>query len=107
MAKAVGASPATVQRIWSARGLKPHLVKTFKLTSSGPRARPAARWRIRPTVVATMGSSGALAADAVAVAGVVNSVRNILAVYGNRALGVDSYVDTGPIKKASMFRRFP
>lgn len=36
MAKAQGVSPATVQRIWAARGLKPHLVKTFKL-SSDPR----------------------------------------------------------------------
>jgi len=36
MAKAQGVSPATVQRIWSARGLKPHLVKTFKL-SGDPR----------------------------------------------------------------------
>ncbi len=36
MAKRVGVSPATVQRIWSARGLKPHLVKTFKL-SNDPR----------------------------------------------------------------------
>ena len=25
-------SPATVQRVWSARGLKPHLVRTFKLS---------------------------------------------------------------------------
>jgi transposase len=33
MAKAVGVSPATVQRIWSGRGLKPHLVKTFKLSN--------------------------------------------------------------------------
>src|SRR5206468_367940 len=33
MAKAAGVSPATVQRIWSARGLKPHLVKTFKLST--------------------------------------------------------------------------
>jgi transposase len=33
MAKRVGVSPASVQRIWSARGLKPHLVKTFKLSS--------------------------------------------------------------------------
>lgn len=33
MAKAVGVSPATVQRVWSARGLKPHLVKTFKLSN--------------------------------------------------------------------------
>jgi transposase len=32
MAKAQGVSPATVQRIWSGRGLKPHLVKTFKLS---------------------------------------------------------------------------
>ena len=36
MAKAQGVSPATVQRIWSARGLKPHLIKTFKL-SNDPR----------------------------------------------------------------------
>src|SRR5450756_2663409 len=36
MAKAVGGSPATVQRIWSGRGLKPHLAKTFKL-SNDPR----------------------------------------------------------------------
>ena len=33
MAKAQGVSPATVQRIWSSRGLKPHLVKTFKLSN--------------------------------------------------------------------------
>ncbi len=33
MAKAQGVSPATVQRIWSARGLKPHRVKTFKLSN--------------------------------------------------------------------------
>jgi hypothetical protein len=32
MAKRVGVSPASVQRIWSARGLKPHLVKTFTLS---------------------------------------------------------------------------
>ena len=33
MACAQGVSPATVQRIWSARGLKPHLVRTFKLSN--------------------------------------------------------------------------
>ena len=33
MAKRVGVSSASVQRIWSARGLKPHLVKTFKLST--------------------------------------------------------------------------
>jgi transposase len=33
MAKAQGVSSTTVQRIWSARGLKPHLVKTFKLSN--------------------------------------------------------------------------
>ncbi len=32
MAKAVGLSPASVQRIWKAHGLKPHLVRTFKLS---------------------------------------------------------------------------
>jgi transposase len=32
MAKKVGVSSASVQRIWSARGLKPHLLKTFKLS---------------------------------------------------------------------------
>jgi len=29
MAKQVGVSPATVQRIWSGRGLKPHLVRSY------------------------------------------------------------------------------
>jgi transposase len=33
MAKKAAMSPATVQRIWSARGLKPHLVETFKLSN--------------------------------------------------------------------------
>jgi transposase len=33
MAREFGVSPATVQRIWSARGLKPHLVETFKLSN--------------------------------------------------------------------------
>ncbi|NVM96861.1 IS630 family transposase, partial [Arthrobacter wenxiniae] len=33
MAARVGVSPAQVQRIWAARGLKPHLVKTFKLSN--------------------------------------------------------------------------
>ena len=36
MAEKVGVSKDTVQRVWSARGLKPHLVKTFKL-STDPR----------------------------------------------------------------------
>jgi len=36
MAKAQGVSPASVQRIWDAHGLKPHRVKTFKL-STDPR----------------------------------------------------------------------
>ena len=33
MAQAQGISPAAVQRIWSAHGLKPHLVRTFKLSN--------------------------------------------------------------------------
>jgi hypothetical protein len=33
MAAKVGVSKDTVQRVWSARGLKPHLVKTFKLSN--------------------------------------------------------------------------
>jgi transposase len=36
MAARVGVSPATVQRVWAARGLKPQLVTTFKL-SNDPR----------------------------------------------------------------------
>ena len=36
MAETVGVSKDTVQRVWSARGLKPHRVKTFKL-SNDPR----------------------------------------------------------------------
>ena len=34
MAKAQGVSPASVQRIWDAHGLKPHRVKTFKLSKT-------------------------------------------------------------------------
>ena len=33
MAEAVGLSPSSVQRIWAAHGLKPHLGKTFKLSN--------------------------------------------------------------------------
>jgi transposase len=33
MAKATGVSKATVQRVWAAQGLKPHLVKTFKVSN--------------------------------------------------------------------------
>jgi transposase len=33
MAKAKGVSPATVQRIWSARNIRPHRVRTFKLSN--------------------------------------------------------------------------
>src|SRR5438067_817494 len=33
MARHAGVGHATVQRIWSARGLKPHLVETFKLSN--------------------------------------------------------------------------
>ena len=33
MADKVGVSKATVQRVWDARGLKPHLVETFKLSN--------------------------------------------------------------------------
>src|ERR1035438_6654067 len=36
MSKATGVSPSTVSRIWRAHGLKPHLVKSFKL-SNDPR----------------------------------------------------------------------
>ena len=36
MARAVGVSKATVQRIWAAHGLKPHLTRNFKL-SNDPR----------------------------------------------------------------------
>ena len=33
MAQGGGCQPATVQRVWAARGLKPHLVETFKLSN--------------------------------------------------------------------------
>ncbi len=33
MAKAAGVGPTTVHKIWRARGLKPHLVETFKLST--------------------------------------------------------------------------
>ena len=33
MAKATGISEAAVRRIWHAHGLKPHLIKTFKISN--------------------------------------------------------------------------
>jgi hypothetical protein len=39
MTEHAGVSPATVQRIWDARGLKPHRVETFKLSSDGRSSR--------------------------------------------------------------------
>jgi hypothetical protein len=33
MAQAAGVSPATAQRVWAGRGLKPRLVETFKLSA--------------------------------------------------------------------------
>jgi hypothetical protein len=33
MARATGVSVATLQRVWHTRGLKPHLVETFKLSN--------------------------------------------------------------------------
>lgn len=34
VAKRVGVSPATVQRIWSSRGLQPHRADTFKVSAA-------------------------------------------------------------------------
>jgi transposase len=45
MAKAQGVSPATVQRIWDAHGLKPHRVKTFKALDRPALQREAHRRR--------------------------------------------------------------
>jgi transposase len=33
LARAVGVSPATIRRVWKAHGLKPHRIKTFKLSN--------------------------------------------------------------------------
>jgi len=33
MAKQFGVSRSTAQKIWRARGLKPHLVETFKIST--------------------------------------------------------------------------
>ena len=44
----VGVSPATVQRVWAARGLKPHLVETFKLSTDPVRGEADRRRRAVP-----------------------------------------------------------
>lgn len=36
MARVAGISPASVQRIWAANGIKPHLTRTFKLSNDLP-----------------------------------------------------------------------
>ena len=33
MAHAAGVSPASVQRLWAASDIKPHLLRTFKLSN--------------------------------------------------------------------------
>ena len=43
MAKAMGVSKDTVQRVWAAHGLKPHLTRNFKL--SNPRQGPTSQER--------------------------------------------------------------
>jgi transposase len=35
MAKHSGLSKSTIQKVWSARGIKPHLIETFKLSNDG------------------------------------------------------------------------
>jgi transposase len=55
MAAEFGVSPATVQRIWHARGLKPHLVETFKL-SNGPAFEE--NWPMRGPVLEPPGERG-------------------------------------------------
>ncbi len=52
LAAAVGLSTSSIQRIWSAHGLKPHLAKTFKLSRDpnfAARGRDASPARRQPT----------------------------------------------------------
>jgi len=44
MAKRAGVSSASVQRIWSARGLKTHLVKTFTLSHDRHFEKSSSTW---------------------------------------------------------------
>ena len=44
MAKRCGVSKASVQRIWRAHGLKPHLIKTFKLSNDPLLSRNCKMW---------------------------------------------------------------
>lgn len=44
MAKAVGISISSVQRIWSAHGLKPHQLRTFKRCSAARRRPRLSTW---------------------------------------------------------------
>ncbi len=53
MARAQGVSPATVQRIWSARGLAPHRVKTFNQALD----------RTQPTLPMKKGRAGTMTHD--------------------------------------------
>ena len=36
MARAAGVSPASVQHLWAASDIKPHLLRTFKLSNDKP-----------------------------------------------------------------------
>jgi len=45
MAAATGLSEATIRRIWHANGLKPHLVKSFKVSNDVQFAEKLGRYR--------------------------------------------------------------
>jgi hypothetical protein len=50
MSKAIGVSPSTISRIWRAHGLKPHQVKTFKV-SNDPLLRRSFMTSLGPTLI--------------------------------------------------------
>ena len=50
MAAACGLSPATVQRVWHAFGLKPHRVEAFKLSADPLEAAPPTVEKVRDIV---------------------------------------------------------
>ena len=66
MAKEVGVSAATVQRVWHARGLKPHLVDNFKLSNDkhfDEKSQIQALDRTQPSLPMKKGRAGTMTHD--------------------------------------------
>jgi hypothetical protein len=82
MAKATGLSHMTINRIWRAFGLKPHLTETFKLDELEALSIRAAEPDIRRRAIVTMTAGAQLAAGEGTGTGSLPLARRFERIYG-------------------------